>query len=340
MHPMRKSLLAGVTLCLVLGLAVGLGADMKSRQKTQVRFEGMIGKLAGMFGGKAAKEGVISTVAIAGDRMMTVTDQSGELIDLAAEKVYAIDFKGKSYKVKTFAEIRKEWEEAQAEMKKQAAEAREEPEQKGEVEYELDFSVDKTGTRKTVNGFDCQQVIMTIAARQKGKKLEDGGGMVTTTDMWMAPTIPAMQEQAAFMQRYMKKLFGSDTATMARDLAQAMAMYPQMNAAMERMKKEAVKLDGTAVLTTMKVEAVMSPDQAKAKAESGDKPKMGIALPGGLGGMFGKKKKAEEAPKEGQPAQAGPANRSTVVTTTTELLEVQSSAGAADVEIPTGFKQK
>jgi hypothetical protein len=339
---MRRSLLVGVTLCLVLGLAVGLGADMKSRQKTQVKFEGMLGKVMGMFGGKALKEGLVSTVAISGDRMMTVNDQKGELVDLAQEKVYDIDFKGKSYKVKTFAEIRKEWEEAQAEMKKRAAEAKEEKTEEPEAQYEIDFSVDKTGQRKTVSGYDCQQVVMTIAIRQKGKKLEDGGGMVMTTDMWMAPKIPAMQEQIAFYQRYMKKLFGNDTETMARDLAQAMAMYPQMKAAMERMKKESVKMDGTAVLTTMKIETVMSPEQAKAKAESGEKPKLGIALPGGLGGMFGKKKKTEEAPKEGLPPAPAetPKNRTTFMTSTTELLDVQASASAADVEIPAGFKQK
>jgi hypothetical protein len=129
---------------------------------------------------------------------------------------------------------------------------------------------------------------------------------------------------------------------MARDLAQAMAMYPQMKGAMERMKKEAVKLEGTAVLTTMKIETVMSPEQAKAQAEGGGQPKMGLGwIAGGLGGMFGRKKKAEEAPKEGQPAAAeGPKNRSTFMTSTTELLDVQASAGAADVEIPAGFKQK
>ena len=338
---MRRSLLVVVTLCLVLGMAIGLSADMKSRQKTQVKFEGMLGKVVGFFGGKAAKEGIISTVAISGDRMMTVTDQSGELIDLAAEKVYKIDFKGKSYKVQTFEEIRREWEEAQAKMKEQAAEAKEQPEQ-GEVEYEIDFNVEKTGERKTVGGYDCQQIVMTIAMRQKGKKLEDGGGMVMTTDMWMAPKIPAMQEQIAFMQRYMKQLLGSDTETMARDLAQAMAMYPQMKAGMERMKKESVKLEGTAILTTMRIETVMSPEQAQAKAESGDKPKMGLGgIAGGLGGMFGRKKKSEEAPKEGQPAAAeGPKNRATFMTSTTELLEVQASASAADVEIPAGFKQK
>jgi hypothetical protein len=340
---MRRSLPVGVALCLTLGLAVGLSADMKSRQKTQVKFEGMLGRMVGMFGGKAAKEGVISTVAISGDRMMTVTDQSGELIDLAAEKVYAVDFKGKSYKVKTFAELRKEWEEAQAKMKEQAAEARkqpEEPEKKGEVEYELDFSVDKTGARKTVNGYDCQEVVMTIAVRQKGMTLEEGGGMVMAADMWMGPAIPAMKEQAAFMQRYMKQLLGSDTETMARDLAQAMAMYPQMKTAMERMKQESFKMDGTAILTTVKIETVMSPEQAAQKGDSGDKPKMGLGLPGGLGGMFGRKKKTEEAPKEGQPAAGGAKNRATFMTSTTELLEVQASASPADVEIPAGFKQK
>ena len=288
-------------------MAVGLGADMKSRQKTQVKFEGMLGRVMGMFGGKAAKEGIISTVAISGDRMMTVTEQTGELVDLAAEKVYEIDFKGKSYTVKTFAEIRKEWEEAQAKMKEQAAEAKEQPEQpQGDVQYEIDFNVDKTGQRKTVNGYDCQQVVMTIAMRQKGKKLEDGGGMVMTTDMWMAPKIPAMQEQAAFMQRYMKKLFGSDTETMARDLAQAMAMYPQMKAAMERMKKESVKLDGTAVLTTMKVETVMSPEQAQAQAESGDQPKVGLGgSPAASAGCSAGRRRPRRPRKKASPPPAG-----------------------------------
>jgi hypothetical protein len=341
MNPMRRSLIVCLTLCLVLGLAVGLGADMKSKQKTQVKFEGMLGKMVGMFGGKAAKEGLISTVAVSGDRMMTINDQSGELIDLAAEKVYTIDFKDKSYKVKTFAEMRKEWEDAQAEMKKQAAEAKDKPEDKGEVEFEIDFNVDKTGARKAISGYDCQQVIMTIAVREKGKTLEGGGGMVITSDMWMAPAIPAMREQAAFMARYMKQLYGADMEATARGLMQAIAMYPQMKPAMERMKKEGAKLDGTPVLTTMKIETVMSPEQAKAQAESGGQPKMGLGgIAGGLGGMFGRKKKAEEPPKEGQPAAEGAKNRATFITSTTELLEVQTAVSAADVEIPAGFKQK
>ena len=180
---------------------------------------------------------------------------------------------------------------------------------------------------------------MTIAVRQKGKKL-DGGGMVMITDMWMAPTIPAMQEQAAFTQRYMKQLFGNDTETMARDLAQAMAMYPQLKDGMERMKKEAVKLDGTPVLTTMKIETVTSPEQAKAQAEGGDQPKMGMGgIAGGLGGMFGQKKKAEEAPKDGarrrRPEEPGHLHDEHHRTARSPDVSC-----AADVDIPAGFKQK
>ena len=72
---MRRSSVGVVTLCLVSAMAVGLSADVKSRQKTQVKFEGLLGRMVGMIGGKAAKEGVISTVSLAGDRQMTVTDQ-------------------------------------------------------------------------------------------------------------------------------------------------------------------------------------------------------------------------------------------------------------------------
>jgi len=334
---MRKSFVVAGTLCLVLALAAGLRADVKSSHKTQLKFEGMLGRAVSMFAGKAAKEGVVSSVAVSGDRMMSVTGQTGELVDLAAEKVYQIDFKGKSYKVKTFAEIRKEWEEAQAELKEKAGEAKPADQSGAEPQYEVDFSVDKTGERETINGYDCQKVVMTIAVRQKGKTLEDGGGVVMVNDLWTAPRIAALQEEAAFQARYMKKLLGSDAAAMARDLAQAMAMYPQMKPAMERMRKESAKLDGTPIRTVMKVETVASPEQAQSQS---DQPKPSIGgVAGKLGGLFGRKKKAEEAPA-GQAEGAGAKNRSTLLTSTSELLNVSSSVGAEDVEIPAGFKQK
>lgn len=334
---MRRSFVVAGTLCLVLALAAGLRADVKSSHKTQLKFEGMFGRAITMFAGKAAKEGVVSSVAVSGDRMMSVTGQTGELVDLAAEKVYQIDFKGKSYKVRTFAEIRQEWEEAQAKLKEQAAEQRPADQPDSEAQMEVDFSVDKTAEREAINGYDCQKVVMTIAVRQKGKKLEDGGGIVMTNDLWMAPRIAALQEENAFQLRYMRKLLGNDAATMARDLSQAMAMYPMMKPAMERMQKESGKLDGTAIRTVMKVETVMSPEQAQSQS---DQPKPAIGgVAGKLGGLFGRKKKAEEAPAD-TAAAGGAKNRSTLLTSTSELLNVSTSVVAEDVEIPANFKQK
>ena len=40
--------------------------------------------------------------------------------------------------------------------------------------------------------------MMTVTVREKGKTLEESGGMVLTSDMWLAPKIAAMKEVAEF----------------------------------------------------------------------------------------------------------------------------------------------
>ena len=75
---------------------------------------------------------------------------------------------------------------------------------------EIDFDVKNTGEKKTINGFDTHQVVMTITVREKGKTLEQSGGMVLTSDMWLAPTIAAMKEIADFDMRYAQKLVRPD----------------------------------------------------------------------------------------------------------------------------------
>jgi len=68
--------------------------------------EGMMGRMMGMFAGKAAKEGVISTVAVKGNRKITTSENTGEIIDLGEQKIYQLDLKKKNYEVVTFEEMR------------------------------------------------------------------------------------------------------------------------------------------------------------------------------------------------------------------------------------------
>lgn len=335
---MRKVLVSVVALGLVLALAPAAGADVKVKQKSQVKFEGMLGRMMNLFGGKAAKEGIISTVAIKGDRQMSVTDTTGDLVDLNEEKIYHIDFKGRSYKVQTFAEIRKQFEDAKEEARKQAAQQKDEKTDEA-PQFEVDVDIRKSGAQKAISGQTCDEVVTTITLRQKGRTLEQAGGMVLTAHAWMGPKNDAMREQMAFQQRYMKKLLGSETETFARDLLSAMAMYPGMQDAMARMQKEAAKLEGTAYLTVAMFESVATAEQAAARAEQDKQGGGGIGgIAGGLGGMFGRKKK-DEAPKDAG-AAGGSKTRSTILTTTTEVLGVETSVAAGDLEIPAGFKQK
>src|SRR5450631_1335219 len=102
-----------VVLAALLCSTHALRADVRADQKTHVEFGGMLGRMANMFGGKAAREGVTSSVAVKGDRKATLNEATGQIIDLAEEKIYDLDLKKKSFKVTTFAELRRRMEEAQ-----------------------------------------------------------------------------------------------------------------------------------------------------------------------------------------------------------------------------------
>jgi hypothetical protein len=316
-------------------------ADVKAQEKTQIRFEGALGKIFNLFGGSRAKEGVVQTVSVKGDRKATMSGDSGTIVDLAEEKVYEVNLKDKSYKVVTFAELRRQMEEARKKAEEDAREAREDKKDPNQKEMEVDFDIKETGLKKDLNGYSCRQVVTTIGVHEKGKKLEQAGGILMTVESWMAPTIAAMKESMAFDMRYAQKM-GLDAA--ARDLAQAMAMYPGLKEAMAKFDREKVNMEGTAVQSVMTFQTVMTPEQAaQAKNRDDEKPSSPVAGLGGMLGRFGRKKPAEDA-KDKEPAKtsAAPAspNKSTIMTSTNDLLSVSTAVSASDVEIPAGFKLK
>ena len=309
-------------------------ADVRADQKTRIEFGGMLGRMANFFGGKGAKEGVVSTVAVKGDRKATMNEQTGQIVDLAGERVYDLDVRKKSYKVTTFAELRRRMEEAQKKAEEDARkqEGREaQASRPNEKEMEVDVDIKNTGEKKAINGFDTHQVIMTITLREKGKTLEQGGGMVTTTDTWLAPKIAAMKEIADFDVRYAQKLYGGMFAgASAEQMAAAMALYPMMKQAMGRMTTEGAKLDGTAIMTTVTMDAVKSEEQmAQQTTTTEEKPA------GGLGGLLGGLAKKAAAKKGGDESKA----RTTFMTSTNEVLKIATAVSATDVEVPVGFKE-
>src|SRR3989442_3915487 len=95
-----------LTFCFLVFSSYSLKADVRADEKSRLELAGMIGKVVNLFGGKAAREGVTSTVAVKGDRRARLGDATGQIVDLSEEKIYDLDMKKKTYKVTTFEELR------------------------------------------------------------------------------------------------------------------------------------------------------------------------------------------------------------------------------------------
>ena len=158
--------------------------------------------------------------------------------------------------------------------------------QKPQKEYEVDFDVKDTGQKKDLIGYHTHEAIVTVTVREKGKTLEEGGGMVMTSDMWLGPRIPELKELADFDMRYWKALQeGSGVPAMSPEqVAQVMAMFPLFGRAMDRMQKDGDKISGTALDTTTTLESVKSPDQMTQSQQPS-----GGAGGGGISGMLAHK---------------------------------------------------
>jgi hypothetical protein len=309
-------------------LASPLTAEVKTRDKTQFKLEGMLGRMVGMFGGKAAREGVVGTTAVKGDRKLTMTENTGQIVDLGEEKIYEVDVRRKEYRVTTFEEMRRRIREQQEAARKEAArqEGKEEKSETPQKEFEFDFDAKETGQKRQVAGYDARQVIMTLTMREKGKTLEQSGGFVMTADTWFGPEIAALKELSDFEMRYFKALYGDEMFGMAADqMAMVMALYPALGKAGARLKQEGDKLKGTALATTTTFEIVKTAEQVeeetKAQESSGG---------GGISGMLARRIAKKEPPRP----------RALVFTLNHEFQEVATTVPATDVEIPAGFKEK
>lgn len=337
-----------VTCAVLLALPSGLMADFSYEQSTKITGGVMAGmmKVAGVFS-KSAREPIVSSVAIKGDRMVTFTAKSASVIDLAKETMTEINFDKKQYSVMTFAEFAQMMEELAKDMKK-----------KDGAEMNLKVSVDDTGQTRNVSGLDTRQMIVKMI--MEGKDAESGkkGGMTITADMWIASKMPGYDEVTSFQTRMAQKL------TFAPGTGLGAFGGPEAAKAFREIYKEGAKLNGMPVVQYIKmgvegegIEAAQGGQQQAPppqQEQQVEKPSaggaIGSALGGRLGGLgrFGRRKKQEEPPPQQQPAQQQqPAGNQAQAGGPPSFMEVtvesaKFSSAAVDpskFEVPAGFKQ-
>ncbi len=314
------------SILLIVGVMVAtMHADVKTRQRTQLKFEGMMGRVMSLAGGGAAADGFTSTVVVKGPRKVDINDRTGRIVDLSEERVYELDVRRKQYRVVTFAELREQWQKAKADAEQQAkdmpADEREDLAQAGK-EVDITLDVKETGATKSIAGHPAKQVMVTITAHEKGRTLDEGGGMVMTNDVWVTPRVAALDEIAAFDLKFFKAVYGDDLMAGAQQLTAMLAMYPSLQELWSRMETQLRALDGTPLSTTMTIETVRSEEAMKqaAPAPTGR----------GLGGALARRMGVGRAPDK----------RSLLMTSVSETQSIETAASDGDVAIPAGFRER
>ena len=108
-----------------------------------------------------------------------MNDTTGRIVDLDEQKVYDLDIKKKNYTVTTFEQLGRSFAEAQEQAAKEAKDAQVE---RGSPPAMTSSSSSISTSRKpgrpcAIAGHDARQVIMTVTVREKGKTLEESGGV-------------------------------------------------------------------------------------------------------------------------------------------------------------------
>lgn len=328
-------------------------AAVRMEEKSQWQLEGMLGKVASLVT-KGAPEAETTTVAATASRKVSMSGKTGEIIDLDEGAVYQLDLENRTYTVTTFDELRQRVqaarkEAARAELEEEPRNAvprTAEPEPNELLQHlEIEVELKNTGRTRTINGFDARETVMSITAHEKGKTLDESGGLALTSSMWLAPKIPALKELNAFDQRYARKLagaiFGGPPEHDPSASPSAVAAHPMLKDVLVRMRAEGAKVEGSPILTTMTVDLVPSAEQRAEQRQARPPRERSRPAGKGVGGLLGGlvsqavERKVEERVE--RPRDEG--QNVTIFRMTNEVVRVSTDVSAADLALPPGFRR-
>jgi hypothetical protein len=323
-------------------------ADFSYEESTKITGGMMAGmmKFAGAFS-KQAREPLQSMVAVKGNRMLHGNKERASVIDLDSETITEINYQKKTYSVVTFAEMKQAMEQAMQRMKnapQQPQQPQESQEKKPDVKTDFKLDVKETGQTKEIAGLQTKEVILTMKMEGTDQQSGNKGAMVVISDMWLAAKIPGYDEIAKFHRRMAEKMaWTPDSGGM-----NAMMARPDMARAMENMRKEGSKMNGTPVLTVMKMtgSAEGQPSEnsdtqtSSQQSKPQPKPDLGTLLGGKFGG-FGRKKKQDDSQASSTPPPSDNASGSgTLMEMTTETTGFSSApVDPSRFSPPAGFKK-
>jgi hypothetical protein len=261
------------------------------------------------------------------------------IIRLDKELIWDFDDRKKTYTERTFAEIRKTFDEYG-----QAGDARQmQPSSSSEEDYEVEYEWSKPVVKvknlkktKTINGFNCQHYFASVTT--VGTHLETGikDTMLFAADLWNAKNVSKKMDLVNdFNKRYMNAI-GFDFPE-NQGLAMIAGMYKEQ---MQTLENEVSKLQGYSIINDMKLTMTKNLLSVEEEAEEPEEESISLRdIQRNFGGLLRKKimkdvvdKKAEK-PKQSSVAE--------LFHMTTEVLGIVESSLAREIfEVKKGYKLK
>jgi hypothetical protein len=237
-----------------------------------------------------------------GSRMLSDDGETARIVDYSAQTMTTIDKVKKTYSVRQIG----------GNM----------PAEASNVDVQID--VKETGQTKTIDGFNCRQVIMTIAM-DAAASAPGGMKMQIETESWISADVPGWQNMRAFYQKN-----GSALSAMAGG-------NPNMQKALAAMQKKMSAMNGIAVLQTVRMKSAGGSDAQTGQAQAGmAQARARLEEMAKQGGQQGEMAKQALARMPGGGGAGAPLF---------EITTESSGFSAADIPdsifaIPAGFTQK
>lgn len=350
-----------------LALAAPALADVTLKEKT------VSTGLAGFGNGTSERTIVIAGDKSRSDEQFTYTGRfktlagggrpksSADIVRLDRELLWSLDTQKKQYTELTFAEMRALMAQGMARAEAEGPGARREK----DVEMTYKVDVQRTGKKDKVNGFDAENVIVTITATPKDAETGESAGSYTMKmDQWLAAQVPGQTEVVAFYRKYAERM-GFDPQVQ-NQFAGLMAQYG------EAVKQAAAKLKdlkGYPVRSTVtlsfgaeptpeqqarieksraEAEARRAEEQTKkeAKEDDGAKVQAGVSISrgnvgGAIGGLLGRKlgKSAEKQAEASAASRGSGSGAPGGFTSTTDVLGITTGAAGVSFDVPSDFKK-
>ncbi len=305
---------------------------------------GAMVKFAAKLGGGSLEN--TQTVYLTPKRMRTDLKDNSTVMDLVKRQMIDIDRKHKQYSVISIEEMAAAFKRAGEQAKSEGAAATPNGPDRGDsIHVQFHLSTERTGKHEKIAGHDAEQVLLTLAMNMQGRdakeQMADSGTFVVFTDMWVskeAENYDLMRQFQANMADV--KDWQGGMQAFGDAMKTAFAGDPRISVGFDRAEKEAKKVDGVPLRSTIYFVALAPETKFDAQLALGGgeaKPKKGGGLGGfakkALAGKLGGEPKEENAEKE-QPKQV------TILKMSNEIRSIEKASLGDDVfAIPAGYKE-